>query len=197
MKKRHNGAKRGFTLVELLVVCAILSIISAAIYATFSGGVKIWQRLNTRVAEEDINIFFDKFSSDLRASFRFKGMNFSGAKERFEFPAFVKSPRLEKRTVGGVKYSYNFMGMLVEREEKDYSRIYNGEQGTASHSLKDVASLEFRYYIYDKEQKKYIWQEEYLNEEAPLAVRIYLELDDGAHTRKLIKTVTVPVGTRT
>ena len=54
MKKKHNNA---FTLVELLIVTAMLAVISLAIYSTFSSGLKIWQRVSKPIPEEDLGIF--------------------------------------------------------------------------------------------------------------------------------------------
>ena len=53
--RRRSKAKTGvflstgFTLVELMLVASMLSVIALAIFATFSNGLDIWERLNRDV----------------------------------------------------------------------------------------------------------------------------------------------------
>lgn len=189
--KRKN--KNGFTLIELLIVTALLAVISLAIYATFNSGVKIWQRVNKQIPEEDLDIFLEKFTLDLRNSFKFNGFNFLGEEKRFEFPTLVNSPWMNKKTVGKVSYLYDSESSIIKRNLLDFSQIYNGEEGTTQELLKNVKSLKFRYYLYDKEKKEYLWQDEWLKEDLPLAVRIELEFGNGTEIRKFTKTVNIPV----
>lgn len=188
----NRKSKIAFTLVELLLVSAMLGIISLAIFATFNSGIKIWQRLNTTLPEEDLDIFFDKFGTDLRNSFGFKYMNFIGTADKIEFATLVNSSRLNKRTVGLVTYSYDPMTEVLDREEKDFSQIYNDEEGIITLSLKNVASLGFQYYFYDEERREYLWDDEWRKEKLPLAIRISLEFNDGTQTNKVTKTVSLP-----
>lgn len=185
--------KRGFTFVELVIVTAIISVISLAIYTTFNNGVKIWQRMNAEILEQDLGIFFEKFSSDLRNSFEFAGLSFSGKEDNIEFPTLVDSLVLGNDSLGQVIYSYDYAGGVVRRRERDFSQIYNNEKGTITEPLKNVKSLEFKYYRYDQEEKEYIWEDEWPRETVPLAVRIRLELNEGVQDVKFTKTVFIPV----
>jgi prepilin-type N-terminal cleavage/methylation domain-containing protein len=183
----------GLTFIELLVVTVILSIVSLAIYATFNNGIKIWQRVNKNIAEEDLNIFFDKFARDLRNAVQFSGINFSGRSESFEFATIINSRRLQKITVGEVIYSYEPSKQILKREERDFSGVFSGEEGTIRQALTEVTSLKFKYYNYDKNKKEYLWEDEWLTGALPLAVRIELEFKDGVQTSKFTKTVSIPV----
>ena len=186
--------KKGFTLLELLVVSAVLAVVALAIYATFNSGIKIWQQMNVQAAEEDLNIFFIKFSSDLKNSFSFNGLNFLGREDSLEFPTLVYSPRLGKKTVGQIIYSYNYTKEELQREARDYSQIYNDEKGQLTLSLNNIGRLKFHYYVYDEDTKEYFWQDEWFNEGLPVAVRMELELNDGGQTKMFRKTVAIPVG---
>jgi len=188
----------------LLIVTALLAVISLAIYATFNSGVKIWQRVNKEIPEEDLDIFLEKFALDLRNSFKFNGFNFLGEEKRFEFPTLVNpvrnkfsngvnSPGMNKKTVGKVIYLYDSESSIIKRNLLDFSQIYNGEEGITQELLKNVKSLKFRYYLYDKEKKEYLWQDEWLKEDLPLAVRIELEFGNGTEIREFTKTVNIPV----
>jgi len=184
---------RAFTLIELLIVCGILGVITLAIYATFNSGIKIWQRINVQVPAEDLNIFFGKFSSDLRNSFEFTGITFFGTEDMFEFPTLAYSPSLDRRTVGQVRYSYDSGDEMLRREERGYSQIYNDESGTVMISLKDIKEVSFQYFNYDEDIKKYYWQGEWFEEGLPVAVKMELEFDDGTQIRRVSKTVAIPV----
>ena len=61
MKRNKNN--KGFTLIEVCLVSAMVAIISLAIYTTFANGIKIWQKAHTEILEEDVSIFFERFTS--------------------------------------------------------------------------------------------------------------------------------------
>ncbi len=192
MWKNNYRRVAAFTLIEMLIVTAIISVVALAIYATLNNGIKIWQKVNRQLPEEDLNIFFDKFSLDLRNSFKFSGINFSGTIDTLEFPTLVNSLRLQKRTVGKLIYAYEPASRILNRQQMDFSAVYSDEDIPVQQSLKNVKSLRFQYYFYDKERKEYLWQDEWLKEGLPLAVKMELEFDDGRETKKFTKTVGIP-----
>jgi prepilin-type N-terminal cleavage/methylation domain-containing protein len=49
--------KKGFTLVEILLVTAIFASIGLAVFSCLSNGLKLWTRSQTIVADEDIVVF--------------------------------------------------------------------------------------------------------------------------------------------
>ena len=190
---QYSNRKRGFTLIEMLIVTAILSVVALAIYATLNNGIKIWQKVNRQLTEEDLNIFFDKFTLDLRNTFKFTGINFSGTIDKLEFPTLVNSLRLQKRTVGRLIYAYEPETRILNRDQADFAGVYSGESNAIQQSLRNVRALKFQYYLYDEQEKEYLWQDEYGHKEGlPLAVRVELEFDDGAEIKKFTKTVGIP-----
>lgn len=189
--KKNN---RGLTLIELILVTAILSVVSLAIYSTFNNGLRIWQRINKQLPEEDLNIFFDRFGYDLRNLLQFNGINFSGTEDRLAFATIVNSRRLQKRTVGEIIYFYDSQAEILKREERDFPQVFSGDEGPIAQSLTGVQSLRFKYYIYDTNKKEYLWQDQGPEEGIPLAVRMELEFKDGTQTHKFTKTVNIPVG---
>lgn len=192
--KKNSNKECAFTLIEILLVSAMLTVVGLAIYATFNNGVKIWQRVNKEMPQEDLGIFFEKFRADLRNSLAFKDIGFLGTVHGIEFPTLIDSRRLDKRTVGKVIYSYDPVSGIVEREEKDFSHIYSGHEGIVTQSLKGISFFEFQYYSYDKEEKEYVWQGEWEKENLPLAVRIGLKFDKVFQDDNFTKTISVPLG---
>ena len=184
----------GFTLIELCLVSLIASVIGLAVYFTFSNGMRIWQKANQKVIEEDLSIFFDRFALDARNCLKFSGLGFLGTRERLEIASLVVSPYLKNKTIGRVAYFYEPRSKVLFREEKDLSRIFEGKQGIVKGVLENLNSLKFGYYFYDKEKKEYVWLEEAPLEGLPLAVRIEFELDVQGSAGRFVRTVSIPIG---
>ena len=175
MLKRNSG----FTLIELLISSVVISVIALAGYFSLAAWIRVWQRVNQKAEYEDLAFFFDRFGYDLRNCLEFSTIDFSGSKDRISFAALLNSSRLKKRTVGEVSYLYQPQAGSLSRQERDYSHLYNDEEGWARIALARIKSLEFKFYIYDQAEKKYLWLEEFDRDGLPLAVRIELELEGG------------------
>ena len=188
-----RGAKKGFSLIELIIVTALIAVVSLTIYSALNNGIRLWQRINNQAPEEDLNIFFDKFSLDLRNALKFDNIAFLGQTNRLEFATLVNSPRLNKRTVGKVVYSYNFQKKALEREQRDFAQVYSGEAASIVQSLEGVRFLKFKYYFYDGQTKEYLWQDDWPGEGLPVAVRIELGVGNGAKIGIFTKTVSIMV----
>ena len=189
-KKRNKSA---FTLIELIVVVVALSVVSLAVYATFNNGIKIWQAARREMPEEDLDIFFEKFTTDLRDSFNFKNIVFAGKEDSLEFPTLVGSQKLPRGTVGKITYLYDPGKHVVVRRQMDYSDLYNGENNIEQEMAKDIKALKFQYYVYDPGTQEYLWQEELLTGKLPLAVKVELEMGHDDKINKFSKTVGIPV----
>lgn len=181
----------GFTLIEMLMVTAMLAVVSLAIYATFSNGIKIYQRLHMRVLEEDLSIVLDKFSRDLHNVVNFESIQFLGKAESVEFVTLVNSQQLDKTTIGKVEYFYDSGEETFSRRKSDYSQIFNKRPDKYLESVERIESLVFKYYVYSEEEKKYFWLEEV--SEIPIAVRVKLKLNNGSRIVEFQKTVSIPI----
>ncbi len=191
MKKNKPGA--GFTLIEMLIVTAILSVVSLALYVTFNNGIKIWLKVNQEIPVEEMDILFEKFASDLRNTLKMTGMYFTGEKDSLEFTTTVNSMRLGKISIGKIRYIYNDSADMVKRTVMDYSDIYEGRAGTEQVLLRHVKSLTFQCYGYDAEKMEYRWRDEWSKEDPPLAVRMEIVLKNNGQTDKFTKTVNIPI----
>jgi prepilin-type N-terminal cleavage/methylation domain-containing protein len=186
--------RRAFTMIELMVVTVILAVISFAIYSLLSNGLKIWKRVNQPIFEEDIDIFLEKYTHDLRNCAKFSGIKFIGAPDRLEFATIVKSTTLQLNTIGQILYVYNQQEQQLDRIQRDYSQIYSNEQGLSQSILGHLKSLKFYYYIQEKNSKERVWVQESPVDSIPLAVRMELQLTHGTETSEFTRTVSIPVG---
>lgn len=186
-----------FTLLEVLITATLFVVVGLAVYATINNGIKIWHRLNKTYIEEDINIFFQKVSADLRNSFIYKGIDFLGKEDSLKFTTLVTS----RSGISGLKmgpgeviYYFNPKERKIIKEKRNLSDIYKQRQGFTQELLKNVESFRFEYYYYDSLSKEYFWIDEWLKEYLPLAVRIRLELVHEQSPYEFTKTINIPLG---
>lgn len=190
---KRNSSRQAFTLIEILIVTVMLSVISLAIFSTFSNGITIWQRIHSRATAEDLIIFCEMFAADLRNSFNFKSIVFKGDEERVEFASLLNSRRLNARTVGRLSYVYNPDRKTLSKFQEDFSAVYASEELEPKYTLGDVKSLKFKYYFYDTTAKEYVWSEEWVKKSSlPLAVRLEMEFDKASMPERLVRTFTIP-----
>ena len=181
----------GFTLLEMLIVIVIFSLIGLAIYGTLSNGIRIWQRVNQAVAQEDINIFFERFAGELRDCFEFSTIKLQGKEDEIIFATMVTTPG-SGTGVGQVIYQYDKNAGGIIQEKRDYSQIYKGKSGFRRELLTGVDYLKFSYYFYDEDEKEYLWQQEWQEDGLPKAVRIELGFNKDDQDEKIIRTIDIP-----
>ena len=183
----------GLTLVELLIVSMVLGVISLAINSALNSGVRVWRKINQELPQEDLNIFFDKFTTELHNSLKYPGTKFIGQEQELELATLVTSLRFPARLPGKIAYVYNSQTNTLNRKLKDYSDVYNDKEGVVFPVLKNIQSFEFSYYFFDTQSKDYRWQREWKKEDLPRAVRLDLEIKDGEKIKQFSRTVSIPV----
>ncbi len=192
-KDSRGSASGGFTLIELLIVTAIISVISLAIFSSFSSGLKIWKKVSSPVEDEETALFLERIGAELRGALLLRDPGFQGTEKRIEFPLVAYSRRMEMRTVGKAVYAFNADAGTVERSFSDYSAIFTGAQPTANAALRKVRKARFSFYGYDPAMKRYEWKDSWPGNGLPLAVKIELERQDkGAEGEALVRTFPLP-----
>lgn len=196
--------KVGFTLVELLLVAAILAVVGMVVYGTFVRGIDIWQRISQPTGTEDVALFFKNISYDLRNSFQITGIKFRGTKRQISFPTRVRRYHdgSVEDSVGKVTYSFDRKNKALYKSQASYSEIYHNKSGRKRLLAENINFLEFEYFTYDEQKKKYSWVTSWqerdepfgieAEENLPLIVKVELGiLRDGAE-QKFAKTIYIP-----
>lgn len=193
-------SRRGFTLIEILLTVSLMSLCSLAIYNVFSSGVKLWARAQYFSVEQDISIFLDKFSEDLRNSFYYTGIKFNGMQSQLTVPAFVITPADERSIradegliteIGAVKYYYDYETHTIHRAQANYSQALNGRFSDDKVLVKSVTSLKFIYYVPGAQGvDPYAKMEDVI----PSAVYVEIKYNDGNAEHQMGRFVALPVG---
>lgn len=196
--------KKGFTLIELVLVMVILGVVGLAVYGTFVNGLNIWKRITQQNQPEDINVFFEKITFDLRNSFKLTGIRFRGGKTRVTFPTrtkFIDDEQL-KESIGQVTYAFNGRTKTIDQSAATYSDVFYKRAGQKRVLARDVRSLRFEYFTFDPDRKEYAWvpswQEDDLTfgveaeENLPLIVKVELSVEDSGREFEYVRTVPIP-----
>ncbi len=198
--------KRGFTLIELVLVTAILAVIGMAVYGTFSNGLNIWVKVTEESVNEDIYLFFEKISVDLRNSFKLTGLRFKGGKTKVSFPSKIKYKGEDglENTIGEITYYIDRKKKTLMRREANYSEVYRKKPGFVRILSENISSLQFKYYVYEEKYKKYAWVTDWqlsdeffgevVEETLPLVVKIEIGIPGEKGEQKFVKTVQLPMG---
>lgn len=190
---------RGFSLIEILMVVSLVTMISIAIFGVFQSGISALERVTVSSPEEDIQIFFEKFSRDLQNTFHYTGINFRGEGETIRFPT-VMITRTElggDSGIGRATYSYDASEDAIVRLTENMSDLFQEKSDEPVPVLRKVRSLKFQYYEFDLAQKTFQWLDEWNDEDTKktdlLAVKLEMELEDEGQTRTITKTVAIPI----
>ena len=201
---RSAKQKKGLTLLELLITTSMLLVVGLAVYSSLNNGIKIWKRVNCPAPEEDIYVFFEKLTRELRSCAAYSLIRFEGESDRIGFAAIVTSTinGEAQKTIGRVSYFLDGSESALNRRQDDYSIVSQGKTVSDAGKLaSNVKSLSFKYYYFDPIGNDYewvsSWDEDMYKEskvKLPLAVRVEVEFEKGSNTYDLEKTISLPQG---
>ncbi|MBF0386500.1 MAG: hypothetical protein HQL20_01430 [Candidatus Omnitrophica bacterium] len=192
--------RSAFTLVEVMLVTVLVAGIALAVFSCLTNGIRLWDRSRVLMIEEDAAFFFDRFSSDLRNSFSFSTLDFSGREQELSFPTVVltKADSAGSRAregytdgLGMVQYSfYPATGELLRRQA-NYAQARRGSFAEPRTLVQGLKSARFRYLSAADADYK-------LSQEPggpiPAGVELELSFMNGTEERTLRRFVPVPAG---
>ncbi len=193
-------SSRGFTLIEILLVTALFAMCSIAIFRTFVSGVKLWEHAQRFSVQEDISIFMDKLSEDLRNSFYYSKIKFSGMETQLTFCAFVTTRADEnssRRTeglidqMGAVKYHLDYEEHKLYRSQANYAQALKGKFQEPRTLVHAVDGIRFAYYY---PGKKGLQSYAKAQEAIPAGVFVEVRFHDESSERVMSRFIAIPAG---
>ncbi len=192
--------RRSFTLIEILLTTALFSMCSLAIYQVFASGLKLWARAQHFAVEEDISIFFDKISEDLRGSFYFTGIKFEGTANKITVPTFIMA-QPDARSVhadgeafahiGAVRYYLDSENHTLQRSQANYSQALDGRFVDDKVVVKAVSGLKIVYYM---PGSKGVEPFAKVSDVIPSSVYIEVTYSDGRSEQSTSRMIAIPAG---
>ena len=182
-----------FTLIEILISAAIISLVAIAVYSVFASGIGVWRRGNeSRSYERNIRRVSEKLTRELRNTFKFSNIAFEGTEDSIAFAGLVENE------VGRISYFLNDENVFCRQQQTYPEALQDEEMGESEELIPEVAQLSFSYCYLDNATGDYKWKESWVKEEQdtiPRAVKIELFFGDEAEPSTFVKTIFIPIGT--
>lgn len=137
----------GFSLLELMVVIAIVGLVSGVVLASFSGGIRVWESAQTLTQiEQEAYFSIENLRRDLANTFEFYDLGVLGEQGHVGLPALVPTVDADGNSgmrIGTVKYLHN----AAEKELYRLTWPYPGREEDATRELmaEGVDSVFFSY----------------------------------------------------
>ena len=189
--------KNCFTLTEVAIVAALFSVVGIALVSSFSSGLKVWKKVYTQTPQDQVAIFFDKVSLDLRSAFNHNEIKFLGNAKRISFPGLIitrDSGGSLKKSIGEVVYYWDESGKKILRITNSMSDLYKESRGKVYEVLNGVDNFEINYYSYSPEEDEYFWNDCRQDGILPLSVTITVSFGYEDNILNFTKTISLPAG---
>lgn len=186
-RRRQSDLKKGFTLIEIIVVMSLFSIVGLGISSTFISGMKTWDRVR-RMNLTRGNVFFamETMAGELRQSVDIPQINFEGEERWMSFPTRVGEDIFK------VVYLFDSDNKAIFRRHTRLVDV-DKEKEAGDHTEKRILKADnfsLQYFSFDQERETYSWEDAWEEDNGPFsAVRFLIEKDDETFS----KTVFVPV----
>lgn len=201
--KKNNGARNiklssGLTLLEVLLAASLVSVVGMAIYKSLADGINVWQRMRTLVGEEDVSLFFEELTRDLRNSFLHSKIEYQGKEEQCAFPTIITTavdPRSNLPAesfipqIGRVEYFLDLTKRRICRRQANYSQALQFQFGEPVSLVRGVRKLKFTYHYFTEEGETV---SEGISGRYPSAVEVEVEFMENDKVRTMKKMILLP-----
>jgi len=184
--------KRGFTLIEVLVVTAILGIAISVIAACLAGGVRAWDAARSfNRLEAEALAGMTAIEKDLRNTFEFYAAPFSVEPSAMSFPGLAPLEESTLSRIGTIRYTWDPKGRRLLR----VAWPFPGPEGLGTGRealISNLDALSLEYGSSGSSRDQTLWISETTN--LPNAVRLRLWLSDTRDTVTLERTIVIKAG---
>jgi len=185
--------KSAFTLVEMLIVTLILAVVTTAIAACLSGGMRAWESVrNFNDVELNVLPALELMEKDVRNSFDFYRIEFAGEEKSLSFagPVVVGGPDGQEYRIGTIKYFFDERDEVVARKEWIYPEDEPDEYESVMTGINDVL-FEYCYEGADTEEGWESFRTSGTN--AMHGLRLTLACGRGRQADVITRTIILPV----
>ena len=193
-----NKSKKGFTLIEILVVATIFSFIGLAIASTFMSGMRIWDRArNNDIYQYNKLLAFEGLAKELRQSLDYPAIGFEVKVKEFTFPTFL-GDSIIKVTYAFDADKKNLLRRQIDLKDTGANIDKENTQEKIVLSSLDELTLSYFYHYFDKDQNReiYAWKEVKSDQDAwPKEKGIFMaiKLQGKIRNEAFTKTVIIPI----
>ncbi len=193
--------KAALTLVELLVTTCFLVLVGATVFATFSGGFRIWERVqNVGAQDRLLQIVLEQIRRDLANCRSFGPIGFVGQYDEMSFPElelfqFARGRLVEEREeLGRVGYFFDSYHRTLCRSKQSYRviRRYRVKE-SCQPLLTDLDRVRFSYCSLDPYSGAVEWSSNWEEKTLPVAVKIEIDYQNAATHQQRNQTLIVPL----
>lgn len=198
---RVRRGRRGLTFVELLVTVSLVVLTVAAVTATLSGGISVWQRAHAQGGRTQwLDAATHQLDRDLSRARRFAPVAFEGGYDEWSFPALVPSEQPQAddlEELGRVTYYFDAPSRTLCRAQIPYRRLGRARAREAcSPVLTDLDRIQMSYFGSRDGRQSASWHPAWKSKDPPAALRIELGFTDRLTRRSSRETLLVrlPLG---
>lgn len=184
-------SKKGFTLIEVLIVTSLIVVVSLAISAAFLQGNRIFEKLREVQVKEDVSFFVEIITRDLRNSVEYASDPGTYTERKLTFYTLDENHRKSLGPLGAaliqVTYSYDLNKKEVLREEKLPFERKQSNQNIQSVVLSGIDRIKFSASYDEKDTAKIF----------PQKVSFEIYYGQNNHPKKIAKDILLPVSYET
>ncbi len=180
--------KRGFTVLELLIVTAIVAVASAVVLGGFAAGIRVWERAREFSGPGTTSrLALAVMRKELSNMISCRAATFKGGSSWVEFPSVV-SGGASNLWPGTTRYEFD-RGMMMRRSRgMDAS---GSMPETSEVLLSGVNNVSFRYGdAGESGQEAVTWAHDWEGRtNVPVAIKVTVQFLDGKEQRELQQTM--------
>lgn len=171
--------RRAFSLVELLIVCSMITLVMGTTTAVIAGGFRVWERLRTHgdVAQQ-VMVGLAKVRKDIRSATRFAQLPFEGKYDQFSVTGRVPIQGADMDEIARITYKMDDSAHVLCRSVIPPRDPAPARRRGCSAVLSGVKRLRFNYLGEDPESGTIRWLTRWSSAEPPMAVRMELQLQE-------------------
>jgi len=188
-RTRKNKYRKGFTLVETVIVATIFSFVALGIATSFVSGMKLWSRATEGgFAKQEILFNLEKITKDLRQIVNIGSIGFDGTGEEFSFAS------VENDSVVKITYKFIPAEKILVRKSIALKDVLDGKEKEESAGLErkflPLETFSLQYFCFDSEADTYVWRDACVKDKD---IFVAVRLEGKFQENDFKKTVFIPI----